>query len=183
MSSRRRNIGCSRRSPRARGGRSALPALGRELGPKGRRLMYVEMLPQRKLMLRFNNEGVPRWENRATACPALFVRFPSASSGSIRGRGRGRGGGLARARLRGGTARRQAAPSLRRPFRRGRYDLCGAVRRGGRPARIRRPAPPARRPASDTASFVGGCARTPPGGTRSTCLWNTAASPSSDLGA
>ncbi len=36
-----------------------------ELGPKGRRLMYVQMLAQRKLMLSFNNEGVPKWEDRA----------------------------------------------------------------------------------------------------------------------
>jgi glutathione S-transferase len=36
-----------------------------ELGPKGRRLMYVHMLAQRKLALRFNNEGVPAWEDRA----------------------------------------------------------------------------------------------------------------------
>ena len=34
------------------------------LGPSGRRLMYVHMLAQPKLMLRFNNEGVPRWEDR-----------------------------------------------------------------------------------------------------------------------
>ena len=27
--------------------------------------MYVHMLAQRKLMLRFNNQGVPRWEDRA----------------------------------------------------------------------------------------------------------------------
>jgi glutathione S-transferase len=47
-----------------------------ELGPKGRRLMYSEMLPQRKLMLRYNNQGVPRWENRVLrmAWP-LIVRF------------------------------------------------------------------------------------------------------------
>jgi glutathione S-transferase len=36
-----------------------------ELGPKGRRLMYVHMLAQRKLALSFNNEGVPAWEDRA----------------------------------------------------------------------------------------------------------------------
>ena len=36
-----------------------------ELGPKGRRLMYVHMLANRRLALRFNNEGVPRWEDRA----------------------------------------------------------------------------------------------------------------------
>jgi glutathione S-transferase len=36
-----------------------------ELGPKGRRLMYVHMLAARRLALRFNNQGVPRWEDRA----------------------------------------------------------------------------------------------------------------------
>lgn len=38
--------------------------LDRELGPKGRRLMYVHMFPQRKLALDFNNNGVPAWEDR-----------------------------------------------------------------------------------------------------------------------
>jgi glutathione S-transferase len=37
-----------------------------QLGPKGRRLMYVHMLGQRELALSFNNQGVPRWEDRAT---------------------------------------------------------------------------------------------------------------------
>ena len=36
-----------------------------QLGPKGRRLMYVHMLANRRLALRFNNQGVPRWEDRA----------------------------------------------------------------------------------------------------------------------
>jgi glutathione S-transferase len=36
-----------------------------ELGPQGRRLMYVHMLAQRELVLRFNNQGVPAWEDRA----------------------------------------------------------------------------------------------------------------------
>jgi glutathione S-transferase len=36
-----------------------------ELGPRGRRLIYVHMLGQRSLALRFNNAGVPRWEDRA----------------------------------------------------------------------------------------------------------------------
>jgi glutathione S-transferase len=36
-----------------------------QLGPQGRRLMYVHMLPQRELVLAFNNHGVPRWEDRA----------------------------------------------------------------------------------------------------------------------
>ena len=39
--------------------------LSDELGPRGRRLMYVHMLAQRRLALRFNNQGVPRWEDRA----------------------------------------------------------------------------------------------------------------------
>src|SRR5690349_12206758 len=36
-----------------------------ELGPKGRRLMYVHMFEApRELMMSFNNAGVPRWEDR-----------------------------------------------------------------------------------------------------------------------
>jgi glutathione S-transferase len=35
------------------------------LGPTGRRLMYVHTLARPKLTLRFNNQGVPRWEDRA----------------------------------------------------------------------------------------------------------------------
>jgi glutathione S-transferase len=38
--------------------------LDERLGPSGRRLMYVAMLPQRKQVLSFNNQGVPRWEDR-----------------------------------------------------------------------------------------------------------------------
>jgi glutathione S-transferase len=51
------------------GERRGLEALCRrldeELGPSGRRLMYVHMLAQRRLMLSFNNHGVPAWEDRA----------------------------------------------------------------------------------------------------------------------
>jgi len=36
-----------------------------ELGPKGRRLMYVHLFTQPSLALRYNNQGVPRWEDRA----------------------------------------------------------------------------------------------------------------------
>src|ERR1700751_4570186 len=41
------------------------------LGPAGRRLMYVHMLDQRDVALRYNNAGVPAWEGRAitTAWP------------------------------------------------------------------------------------------------------------------
>jgi len=38
------------------------------LGPRGRRLMYIHMLPDTKLALRFNNAGVPGWEDR-------FIRY------------------------------------------------------------------------------------------------------------
>src|ERR1700680_2544043 len=38
--------------------------LDERLGPAGRRLMYIHMLAERELMLRFNNAGVPAWENR-----------------------------------------------------------------------------------------------------------------------
>jgi len=32
------------------------------LGPDGRRLMYSRMLPQKDLLLPYNNAGVPAWE-------------------------------------------------------------------------------------------------------------------------
>jgi glutathione S-transferase len=55
--------------PAETGARADVHALCRrldaELGPRGRRLMYVHMLAQRKLALRFNNHGVPGWEDRA----------------------------------------------------------------------------------------------------------------------
>lgn len=38
--------------------------LDERLGPPGRRLIYVHMLPVPGLMLGFNNQGVPRWEDR-----------------------------------------------------------------------------------------------------------------------
>ncbi len=44
------------------------------LGPPARRLMYVHMLTQRALALRFNNQGVPRWED-----VALRVGWPLAA--------------------------------------------------------------------------------------------------------
>ena len=34
------------------------------LGPAGRRLAYVHMFGQRELLLRFNDQGVPAWEDR-----------------------------------------------------------------------------------------------------------------------
>jgi glutathione S-transferase len=60
--------------------RAEVEGLGRRfderLGPSGRRLMYVKMLAQPELMLRFNNQGVPRWEDRALRLGwPLAVRF------------------------------------------------------------------------------------------------------------
>jgi glutathione S-transferase len=50
--------------------------LDERLGPSGRRLMYVHMLAQRELTLRFNNQGVPAWEDRAIRWGwPLAVRF------------------------------------------------------------------------------------------------------------
>jgi glutathione S-transferase len=42
--------------------------LDERLGPTGRRLIYVRMFDQPELMLKFNNQGVPGWENR-------FIRY------------------------------------------------------------------------------------------------------------
>jgi glutathione S-transferase len=66
--------------PAERGARAEAERLCRrldgELGPRGRRLMYVHMLADRTLALRFNNEGVPRWEDAAIRYGwPLVVRF------------------------------------------------------------------------------------------------------------
>ena len=34
------------------------------LGPDGRRMIYAHMLPRKQLMLRYNDAGVPAWEDR-----------------------------------------------------------------------------------------------------------------------
>jgi glutathione S-transferase len=47
-----------------------------ELGPPGRRLVYVHMLAQRRVALGFNNAGVPRWEGAAVRVGwPLAVRY------------------------------------------------------------------------------------------------------------
>jgi glutathione S-transferase len=52
--------------PAARGEvQSLCERLDEVLGPRGRRLMYVRMFVDPKLALRFNNHGVPYWEDRA----------------------------------------------------------------------------------------------------------------------
>lgn len=44
--------------------RSLARGFDERLGPTGRRLIYVRMFEQPQLMLRYNNQGVPRWEDR-----------------------------------------------------------------------------------------------------------------------
>ena len=44
------------------------------LGPDGRRLIYKHMLPRKRLMLPYNNQGVPAWEARA-----LSALYPVAT--------------------------------------------------------------------------------------------------------
>ena len=52
------------------------------LGPHGRRFMYVNMMAHRDLMLRFNDQGVPRWEDRALRWGwPLAVRFLGGALG------------------------------------------------------------------------------------------------------
>ena len=52
------------------------------LGPRGRRLMYVHMLAERRLALRFNNDGVPAWEASAMRYGWPFVtRFVARELG------------------------------------------------------------------------------------------------------
>ena len=68
------------------GQRAEVDALSRRfderLGPSGRRLLYVHMLANRELMLRFNNQGVPAWEDRAIRAGwPLAVRFAGARLG------------------------------------------------------------------------------------------------------
>jgi glutathione S-transferase len=43
--------------------RALCERLDEVLGPAGRRLMYVHMFPQRKVTVRYNNQGVPAWEH------------------------------------------------------------------------------------------------------------------------
>jgi glutathione S-transferase len=56
------------------------------LGPSGRRLIYVRMFEQPELLLRYNNQGVPRWEDRALrrGLP-LATRFINRALGIVPG--------------------------------------------------------------------------------------------------
>ncbi|HMD51096.1 MAG TPA: glutathione S-transferase family protein [Solirubrobacteraceae bacterium] len=73
--------------PRQRGEVAALcRRLDGELGPRGRRLIYVHMFAQPKMALDFNNRGVPAWEDRAIRWGwPLAARFVSRELGIRRG--------------------------------------------------------------------------------------------------
>jgi glutathione S-transferase len=49
--------------------------LDERLGPAARRLTYIHMLPQRRLLFQYNNQGVPGWEDRTMrwAWPVVFA--------------------------------------------------------------------------------------------------------------
>ena len=52
------------------------------LGPDARRLIYKHMLPRKRLMLPYNNQGVPGWEARAlSALYPVAVRWASRELG------------------------------------------------------------------------------------------------------
>ena len=60
--------------------------LDERLGPTGRRLMYVHMLPQHRLVLDFNNQGVPAWEDRLLRFGwPLMRRFVERELGIVAG--------------------------------------------------------------------------------------------------
>ena len=54
------------------------------LGPHGRRLIYIRMFEQPQLMLTFNNQGVPRWEDRALRAGLPFAQRFIAKALEIR---------------------------------------------------------------------------------------------------
>ena len=55
--------------------RALCRCLDERLGPAGRRLIYVRMFEQKELMLRFNNQGVPRWEDRAVRAGLPLAQY------------------------------------------------------------------------------------------------------------
>lgn len=60
--------------------------LDEQLGPTGRRLMYVHMLAQRQLVMDYNNQGVSPWEDRALRYGwPLMRRFVERALGIVPG--------------------------------------------------------------------------------------------------
>jgi glutathione S-transferase len=85
------------------------------LGPDGRRWIYAQMLKDRPLMLRINNQGVPAWENAL-----LRGLFPLA--GAFVRRELGVGAGTIAA---DGTRVRHAFDAIAARLADGRRHLCG----------------------------------------------------------
>ena len=86
----RRTPGEDRLFPSDAGARAEALSLCRRfdevLGPRGRRLMYVHMFAQRRLALAYNNEGVPRWEDRVVRRGwPLVARFVARELGITAG--------------------------------------------------------------------------------------------------
>ncbi len=136
------------------------------LGPHARRLIYVHMLRDKPLALRFNNEGVPAWEERVIryGWPAMGMVIRRALEIEPAQRGRGRAGRLGRARLRREPARRRSRLPLRRALHGSRSDLLVTRRAGHRAAGLRRRAAAAR---ADACRYGGdGAARTRASGGR-----------------
>jgi glutathione S-transferase len=60
--------------------------LDERLGPAARRLMYVHLLGQRDLVFAYNNQGVPRWEDRTLRYGwPLLRRFVERELGIVTG--------------------------------------------------------------------------------------------------
>ncbi len=60
--------------------------LDEQLGPQGRRLMYVHLMKQRELVMYFNNQGVPPWEDRLLRYGwPLMRRFVGRALGIVPG--------------------------------------------------------------------------------------------------
>jgi glutathione S-transferase len=127
--------------------RAVCDRLDETLGPAGRRLMYVHMLEQREVALRYNNQGVPAWEARTISAGWGAIGRPRVSRRrALRRRrphvrGDGRRGALP-ARVRRAPA---AAAGARAAHRRAcRARACASGGRA-RDADVRRAPPRARR--------------------------------------
>ena len=102
-----------------------------DLGPRGRRLVYVHMLAQRELALPYNTPVCP--PGRTTRSAAAGRSRPASSGRS------GHSSGIeSRTRTPSGASSTSSPPAVRRPpapvrrsLRRGRPDVCGARRRVG----------------------------------------------------
>ncbi len=115
-----------------------------ELGPRGRRLIYVHMLPQRDVVLRFNNQGVPPWEDGLIRHGwPLVIPFMRRVLGITPGIEVEDEQIVWREfDFAADTLERARALPVRRAFQRRGSDICRPLSLGDRPARIRRDVSP-----------------------------------------